>query len=80
MILTPSATQFASNENLLPREHNNEDSDKEITVEKQLRQIHDEGHINKMVERLPSELRKLLIDDFKVNFVSIEKIDPEKLV
>ena len=76
----PSATQFANNEDLLPRVQKNDGSDKEITVEKELRQIQDEGHINQMVERLPSELRKLLIDDYKVNFVSIEKIDPEQLI
>ena len=76
----PSATEYVNNDNDLPREQKKDDSDEEISVEKEVRQIQDEGQINQMVERLPSKLRKSLIDDYKVNFVSIEKIDPKQLI
>ena len=45
-----------------------------------VRQIQDEGEITKRVQDLPDELRKSLVDEFKVNFVSIEKIDPKQLI
>ena len=45
-----------------------------------VRQIQDEGEISKRVDELPDELRKSLVDEFKVNFVSIEKIDPKQLI
>jgi len=32
------------------------------------------------VDELPEELRKSLVDEFKVNFVSIEQIDPKQLI
>ena len=76
----PSATEYVNNDNDLPREQKKDDSDEEISVEKEVRQIQDEGQIKQMVERLPSQLRKSLIDDYKVNFVSIEKIDPKQLI
>jgi hypothetical protein len=44
------------------------------------RQIQDESEISKRVEQLPEELRKSLVEDYKVNFVSIEKIDSSQLI
>ena len=44
------------------------------------RQIQDENEIRKRVDELPDKLRKSLLDEFKVNFVSIEKIDPKQLI
>ena len=44
------------------------------------RQIQDQAEISKKVNQLPEELRKSLLEDFKVNFVSIEKIDPTQLI
>ena len=76
----PSATECVNYDNYLPLEQKKDDSDEEISVGKEVRQIQDEGQINQMVERLPSKLRKSLIDDYKVNFVSIEKIDPKQLI
>ena len=45
-----------------------------------IRQIQDENEIRKRVDELPEELRKSLVDEFKVNFVSIEQIDPKQLI
>jgi DNA polymerase III gamma/tau subunit len=57
---------------------------KEITEKssepKDDRQIQDESEISKRVEQLPEELRKSLVEDYKVNFVSIEKIDSSQLI
>ena len=44
------------------------------------RQIQDQAEISKKVNQLPEELRKSLLEDYKVNFVSIEKIDPSQLI
>ena len=44
------------------------------------RQIQDENEIRKRVDALPDKLKKSLLDEFKVNFVSIEKIDPKQLI
>ena len=44
------------------------------------RQIQDESEISKRVEQLPEKLRKSLVEDYKVNFVSIEKIDSLQLI
>ena len=44
------------------------------------RQIQDESEISKRVEQLPEKLRKSLVEDYKVNFVSIEKIDSSQLI
>ena len=44
------------------------------------RQIQDESEIRKRVEQLPEKLRKSLVEDYKVNFVSIEKIDSSQLI
>lgn len=51
-----------------------------VTAKKNSRQIQDEGLIRERVNELPEALRKSLVDDYKVNFVSIEKIDPEQLI
>ena len=57
---------------------------KEITEKspeaKDDRQIQDESEISKRVEQLPEKLRKSLVEDYKVNFVSIEKIDSSQLI
>ena len=57
---------------------------KEITEKssqpKDDRQIQDESEISKRVEQLPEKLRKSLVEDYKVNFVSIEKIDSTQLI
>jgi DNA polymerase-3 subunit gamma/tau len=50
------------------------------TEPKDDRQIQDESEISKRVERLPEKLRKSLVEDYKVNFVSIEKIDSSQLI
>ena len=52
----------------------------EESQEKEIRQIKDETKIGKRVDELPEELRKSLIDEYKVNFVAIEKIDPKQLI
>ena len=52
----------------------------EESQEKEIRQIKDETKIGKRVDELPEGLRKSLIDEYKVNFVAIEKIDPEQLI
>ena len=44
------------------------------------RQVQDEAEINKRIEELPENLRKSLVEKFKVNFVSIEKIDQDQLI
>jgi hypothetical protein len=57
---------------------------KEITEKssepKDDRQIQDESEISKRVDQLPEKLRKSLVEDYKVNFVSIEKIDSSQLI
>jgi DNA polymerase III gamma/tau subunit len=50
------------------------------TEPKNDRQIQDESEISKRVEQLPEKLRKSLVEDYKVNFVSIEKIDSSQLI
>jgi DNA polymerase-3 subunit gamma/tau len=50
------------------------------TEPKDERQIQDESEISKRVEQLPEKLRKSLVEDYKVNFVSIEKIDSSQLI
>ena len=52
----------------------------EESQEKEIRQIKDETKIGKRVDELPEGLRKSLIDEYKVNFVAIEKIDPKQLI
>jgi len=53
--------------------------DHEKPKKEDIRQIQDENEIRKRVDELPKELRKSLVDEFKVNFVSIEQIDPKQL-
>ena len=54
---------------------------KQISPEvKDDRQIQDESEISKRVEQLPEKLRKSLVEDYKVNFVSVEKIDSSQLI
>ena len=50
------------------------------TKKADIRQIQDENEIRNRVNQLPEELRKSLVDEFKVNFVAIEKIDPKQLI
>ena len=50
------------------------------TKKADIRQIQDENEIRNRVDQLPEELRKSLVDEFKVNFVAIEKIDPKQLI
>ena len=50
------------------------------TDSQEIRQIQDQAEISKKVNQLPEELRKSLLEDYKVNFVSIEKIDPSQLI
>ena len=57
-----------------------EEPEKNKSVNKDNRQIQDEAIISDRVKELPEPLRKSLVDDYKVNFVSIEKIDPEQLI
>lgn len=57
-----------------------EEPEKNKSVNKDNRQIQDEAIISDRVKELPEPLRKSLVDDYKVNFVSIEKIDPEHLI
>ena len=54
--------------------------DYEKPKKEDIRQIQDENEIRKRVDELPEELRKSLVDEFKVNFVSIEQIDPKQLI
>ena len=54
--------------------------DHEKPKKEDIRQIQDENEIRKRVDELPEELRKSLVDEFKVNFVSIEQIDPKQLI
>ena len=54
--------------------------DLEKPQKEDIRQIQDENEIRKRVDELPEELRKSLVDEFKVNFVSIEQIDPKQLI
>ena len=48
--------------------------------EKEIRQVEDRAKIKERVDGLPEELRKSLTDIYKVNFVAIEKIDPNQLI
>ena len=54
--------------------------DLEKPQKEDIRQIQDENEIRKRVDELPEELRKSLVDEFKVHFVSIEQIDPKQLI
>jgi DNA polymerase-3 subunit gamma/tau len=56
------------------------DSDKNQLPQNDARQIQDETKIATKVEELPEPLRKSLVEDYKVNFVSIEKIDQDQLI
>ena len=67
-------------EELSSSEKSKDSSSSEESQEKELRQIKDETKIGKRVDELPEGLRKSLIDEYKVNFVAIEKIDPKQLI
>ena len=67
-------------EELSSSEKSKDSSSSEESQEKELRQIKDETKIGKRVDELPEALRKSLIDEYKVNFVAIEKIDPKQLI
>ena len=54
--------------------------DLEKRKKEDIRQIQDENEIRKRVDELPEELRKSLVDEFNVNFVSIEQIEPKHLI
>ena len=67
-------------EELSSSEKSKDSSSSEESQEKEIRQIKDETKIGKRVDELPEALRKSLIDEYKVNFVAIEKIDPKQLI
>ena len=72
--------EILEDEELSSSEKSKDSSSSEEFQEKDIRQIKDETRIGKRVDELPEELRKLLIDEYKVNFVAIEKIDPKQLI
>ncbi len=72
--------EILEDEELSSSEKSKDSSSSEESQEKDIRQIKDETRIGKRVDELPEELRKSLIDEYKVNFVAIEKIDPKQLI
>jgi len=78
---SPGTTdEILEDEELSSSEKSKDSSSSEESQEKEIRQIKDETKIGKRVDELPEGLRKSLIDEYKVNFVAIEKIDPEQLI
>lgn len=76
----PISTNLAGNEIEDASLHIKNETEREDTEKVEARQIHDENEIAQRVEKLPEKLRKSLLDDYKVNFVAIEKIDPKQLI
>ena len=72
--------EILEDEELSSSEKSKDSSSSEESQEKEIRQIKDETKIGKRVDELPEALRKSLIDEYKVNFVAIEKIDPKQLI
>ena len=72
--------EILEDEELSSSEKSKDSSSSEESQEKEIRQIKDETKIGKRVDELPEGLRKSLIDEYKVNFVAIEKIDPKQLI
>ena len=72
--------EILEDEELSSSEKSKDSSSSKESQEKEIRQIKDETKIGKRVDELPEGLRKSLIDEYKVNFVAIEKIDPKQLI
>ena len=50
------------------------------SLDEKTRKIVDQNLIQKRISSLPSGLRGILVENFRADFVSIEKIDPDLLV
>ena len=84
MVNTEKPKDEASREDEVSEKTNYNDkgnnSDENPLPRSDARQIQDEAKIATKVKELPESLRKSLVEDYKVNFVSIEKIDQDQLI